>query len=60
MLPADVGAGSFTVNFIGLAGFALGSNMIAVCSNTTVYVGVTIFPCAVLSACVVGFEANRF
>ena len=43
MLPADVGAGSFTVKFIGLAGFALGSNMIAICSNTTVYVGVTIF-----------------
>ena len=28
----------------GLAGFALDSNMIAICSNTSVYVGVTIFP----------------
>ena len=28
----------------GIAGCALGSNMTAICSDTSVYVGVTIFP----------------
>ena len=30
---------------------SLGSNMTAICSNTTVYVGVTIFALCFLSAC---------
>ena len=41
-------------------GFALGSNMIAICSNTTVYVGVTIFALGGPVGVLVGFEATRF
>ena len=41
-------------------GFALGSNMIANCSNTTVFVGVTIFALRGPVGVVVGFEATRF
>ena len=44
----------------GLAGFALGSNMIAFCSNTTVYVGVTIFALCGPVGVLVGSEATRF
>ena len=39
----------------GLAGFVLGSNMIAVCSNTSVYVGVTIFALVLPVGVLVGF-----
>ena len=44
----------------GLAGFALGSNMIASCSNTTVYVGVTIFALCSPVGMMVGSEATRY
>ena len=44
----------------GLAGFVLGSNMIAICSNTSVYVCVTIFALVLLVGVLVGFEAARF
>ena len=44
----------------GLAGFALGSNKIANCSNTTVYVGVTMFALMLPVGVLVGFEAARF
>ena len=44
----------------GLAGFALGSNMVASCSNTTVYVGVTIFALCSPVGMMVGSEATRF
>ena len=42
------------------AGFALGSTMIATCSNTTVYVGVIIFALCGPVGVSVGFEAARF
>ena len=38
-----VASGMFLCSHKGLAGFAPGSNMIAICSNTTVYGGVSIF-----------------
>ena len=44
----------------GLAGFALGSNKTANSSNTTVYVGVTIFALCGLVGVLVGFEATGF
>ena len=46
-----VASGTFLCSHKGLAGFALECNMIANCSNTTVYVGVTIFALCFLSAC---------
>lgn len=44
----------------GLAGFALGSNMIASCCNTTVYVGVSVFALCSPIGMFVGSEAARF
>ena len=44
----------------GLAGFALGSNMVAICSNTTVYVAVTVFALCGPVAVLAGFEATKF
>ena len=44
----------------GLAGFALGSNMIAICINTSAYIGVTIFSFCGLVGVLVGFEATKF
>ena len=44
----------------GLAGFALDSNMTAICSNTSVYVGVTIFPLLRSCRCVDRPESTRF
>ena len=41
-------------------GAALGSNMIAICSSTTVNVGVTIFALCGPVGVLVGFEATMF
>ena len=55
-----VASGTFLCSHKGLAGFALESNMIATCSNTTVYVGVIIFALCGPVGVSVGFEAARF
>jgi len=44
----------------GLAGFALGSNMMASCSNSVLYVGVSIFALCSPIGMFVGSEATRF
>ena len=47
----EAASGTFLYSHKGLAGFALASNMIANCRNTTAYVGVTIFALRFLSVC---------
>ena len=51
-----VASGTFLHSHKGLAGFALGSNLVANCSNESVHVGVTIFALCGPVGVLIGFK----